>query len=119
MKFLRSAAAALFFFVGAAHAQQSGSPAWIAELDLSEVQQEQVFRIFHAVAPLIRERLQAARRAHEQLEDLAIAVSLNSEQGRTAFAAEARALADVAEIRLHAMQAVYQLLTEDQRARYE
>ena len=119
MKFLRSAAAALLFVAGAAHAQQSGPPAWIDELDLTEAQQEQVFKIFHAVAPLIRERLQAARRAHEQLEDLAVAVSLNSEQGRTAFAAEAQALADVAEIRLHALQAVYQLLNEDQRARNE
>ncbi len=119
MKFLRRAAAALLFFAGAAHAQQSGPPAWIGELDLTGAQQEQVFKIFYAIAPLIRERLQAARRAHEELEDLAIAVSLNSEQGRSAFEAEAQALADVAEIRMHAMQAVYQLLTEEQRARNE
>ena len=99
MKFLRSAAAALFFFVGAAHAQQSGPPAWIAELDLTEAH--------------------AARRAHEQLEDLALTVSLNSEQSRSAFADEAQALADVADIRLHALQAVYQLLTEELRARNE
>ena len=118
MKSLRGAAAALLiFFAAAAHAQDSGPPAWLGALELSEVQQEQVFQIFYSVAPLIRERLQAARRAHERLEDLAIAVSLDSDQGRSAFEAEAQALADVAEIRLHAMKAVYQLLTEAQRAR--
>lgn len=117
MKLLRSAAAALLLFAGAAHAQQVGPPAWINELDLSATQQEQVFKIFYGIEPLIRERLLAARQAHEELEDLAIAVSLNSDEGRTAFEAEAHALADVAQIRLHAAQAVYQLLTQQQRAR--
>ena len=117
MKLLRSAAAALLFFAGAAHAQQVGPPAWINDLGLSAAQQEQVFKIFYAIEPLIRERLLAARQAHEELEDLAIAVSLNSDEGRTAFEAEAQALGDVAQIRLHASQAVYQLLTQEQRAR--
>ena len=117
MKRLRSAAAALLFACGAAHAQQAGPPAWLGELELSEPQQEQVFKIFHAIAPLVRERLVEARRAHEELEDLAIAVSLDSNRGREAFEAEAQALAQVAEIRMHAMRAVYGLLNEEQRAR--
>ena len=119
MKFLRGAAAALFslFVMAAAQAQDAGPPAWLSQLDLSQAQADQVFQIFYTAAPLIRERLQAARRAHERLEDLAIAVSLDSDQGRSAFEAEAQALAEVAEIRLHAIAAVYQILTEEQRAR--
>jgi Spy/CpxP family protein refolding chaperone len=65
---------------------------------------------------VIRERLQASRRAHEQLEDLAIAVSLDSQRGREVFEAEAHALAEVAELRLLAMRSVYELLTAEQRA---
>ena len=64
---------------------------------------------------MIRERLLAARHAHEELEDLAIAVSLDSDRGREAFEAEAQALADVAEIRMHAMRGVYELLSAEQR----
>ena len=64
---------------------------------------------------MVRERILAARRAHEELEDLAIAVSLDSDRGRELFAAEAQALAEVADIRLHAMRSVYELLTIEQR----
>jgi Spy/CpxP family protein refolding chaperone len=99
-----------------------GPPAWLQELDLSEAQQEQVFEIFYRLTPVVRERLQASRRAHEELEDLAIAVRLDSDRGREAFEAEAQALSEVAEIRLHAMRSVYELLTVEQRAqavRYE
>lgn len=118
MKLLRNAAAALALLVATgAHAQQAGPPAWLGELDLSEAQQNQVFQIFYQLTPVIRERILAARRAHEELEDLAIAVSLDSDRGREAFEAEAQALAEVAEIRLAAMRAVYELLTVEQRAR--
>jgi len=117
VKHLRFAAAALALLVaGAAQAQQAGPPAWLRELDLSEAQQEQVFQIFYQLTPVIRERILAARRAHEELEDLAIAVSLDSDRGRELFAAEAQALAEVADIRLHAMRSVYELLSAEQRA---
>ena len=117
MRLLRVAAAALALGIAAnAHSQGVGPPEWLRELDLSEAQQEQVFQIFHRLTPVIRERLLAARHAHEELEDLAIAVSLDSDRGREAFEAEARALADVAEIRMHAMRGVYELLSAEQRA---
>ena len=123
MTLLRNAAAALALFVATgAHAQQAGPPSWLEQLDLSEAQQNQVFQIYYQLTPVIRERILAARRAHEELEDLAIAVSLDSDRGREAFEAEAQALADVAEIRMHAMRSVYELLTVEQRAqavRYE
>jgi len=118
MKLLRFAAAALALGLAtSAQSQVAGPPAWLGELDLSDAQQQHVFQIFYQLTPAIRERLQAARHAHEELEDLAIAVSLDSDRGRAMFEAEAQALADVAEIRMHAMRSVYELLTEEQRAR--
>jgi protein CpxP len=117
VKRLRFAAAALAFLVaGMAQAQHAGPPAWLEQLDLSEAQQNQVFQIFYRVTPVVRERILAARRAHEELEDLAIAVSLDSDRGRELFAAEAQALVEVADIRLQAMRNVYELLTAEQRA---
>ena len=118
MRRLRFAVAALALGLAtSAQSQVAGPPAWLRELDLSEAQQEQVFEIFYRLTPVVRERLQASRHAHEELEDLAIAVSLDSDRGREAFEAEAQALADVAEIRMHAMRSVYELLTVEQRAR--
>jgi len=118
MRRLRFAVAALALGLAtSAQGQVAGPPAWLRELDLSEAQQEQVFQIFYQLTPVVRERLQASRHAHEELEDLAIAVSLDSDRGREAFEAEAQALADVAEIRMHAMRSVYELLTVEQRAR--
>jgi Spy/CpxP family protein refolding chaperone len=117
MKPLRTAAAVLALLVAAAaQAQQAGPPAWLQQLDLTQAQQEEVFQIFYRLAPVIRERLQASRRAHEELEDLAIAAGLDSDRGRAAFGAEAEALAEVAELRLEAMRRVYALLTAEQRA---
>ena len=117
MKRLRFAAAALALGIAAnAHSQIAEPPAWLGELALSEAQQNQVFQIYYQLTPVIRERILAGRRAHEELEDLAIAVSLDSDRGREAFEAEAQALADVAEIRMHAMRGVYELLSAEQRA---
>lgn len=118
MSRLRSAAAALALLVAAgAHAQQAGPPAWLGELDLSEAQQQQIFGIYYEQAPAIRERVQAARRAHEALENLAIAVRLESDAAHELEAAQAQALADVAHLRMDALVQVYQVLTAEQRAR--
>ena len=116
MKRLRFAAAALALGIAAnAHSQIAEPPAWLGELALSEAQQNQVFQIYYQLTPVIRERILAGRRAHEELEDLAIAVGLDSDRGRELFAAEVQALAEVADIRLHAMRSVYELLTAEQR----
>ena len=87
MKRLRFAAAALALGIAAnAHSQIAEPPAWLGELALSEAQQNQVFQIYYQLT-----------------------------RGRELFAAEAQALAEVADIRLHAMRSVYELLTAEQR----
>lgn len=116
MKAVRCAVAALAFWAGGAQAQDAGPPAWLQRLDLSEAQQEEIFRIFYSLTPVIRERLQASRRAHEELENLAIAASLDSDRGRQVFDEETQALAEVVELRMQAMRRVFELLTSEQRA---
>jgi len=116
MRAVRCAVAALAFWAGGAQAQQAGPPAWLQRLDLTDAQQEAIFQIFYRLTPVIRERLQASRRAHEELEELAIAASLDSDRGREAFDQETQALAEVAELRMQAMRRVFELLTSEQRA---
>lgn len=117
MKRLRAAlfAAGLALAAGA-HAQQVGPPDWLRQLDLSEAQAQDVFRIFYAQGPALRERLDAARKAHEQLENLALAAQLDSDEARELAGVEDEALGEVSQLREQALVQVYRLLTEDQQA---
>jgi len=100
---------AALVLAASAHAQSLGGPPdWLQELELSKTQQTAVFRIFYEQAPAVRERLQAAREAHEALEVLAANAQLNT--------GKARALEDVSALRLQAMLEVYELLSVEQRA---
>jgi len=100
-----------------AHAQSIGSPPdWLQDLQLTKVQQEALFRIFYEQAPAVRERLQAARDAHEALELLAVDARLNSEKARALEEACSRALEDVSALRVQAMLRVYEVLSVEQRA---
>lgn len=111
--------AATFGLAAAAHAQGpfAGPPSWLEQLDLSVAQQEDVQRIFLAQLPALRERILAARKAHEQLEDLALAAELDSDAARELADAEDEALEQVSQMRAQAVVQVYRLLTEDQQAR--
>jgi len=109
-------AAAALAFAAAAHAQQVGPPEWLRQLDLSQAQQEDVFRIFYAQAPALRDRLNVARHAHEQLEALALSAQLDSDAARGLAEIEDQALEEVSELRVQAIAQVYKLLTDTQQA---
>jgi Spy/CpxP family protein refolding chaperone len=101
----------------AAHAQSPGGPPdWLQELSLTKAQQEAVFHIFYDQAPAVRERLQAARDAHEELELLAVDARLNTEKARSLEEARSHALEDVSALRVQAMLRVYEVLSVEQRA---
>ncbi len=112
-----AALAAALAIAAAAHAQSLGGPPdWLQELSLTTAQQEAVFHIFYEQAPAVRERLQAAREAHEALELLALNARLNTDKARALETVRSRALEDVSALRLQAMLQVYGLLSVDQRA---
>ena len=118
MSALRIGALALAFVASSARAQAFAEPpTWMRELDLTETQQESLSQLYYEYAPAIRKQIQAGRRAHEDLENLAIGARTQDDGVRQAMAAEVQALADVAELRLRAMLQAYQLLTEEQRAK--
>jgi Spy/CpxP family protein refolding chaperone len=68
MKRLAAVLLAMGLATNAVAQTSAGPPAWLEQLDLTEAQQNQVFQIFYQLAPAIRARLQASRRAHEELE---------------------------------------------------
>lgn len=96
-----------------------GPPGPLHDLDLSEVQRDQVFRIFHAQAPEVHERMKTARRAREALENLSAAPSFDQQRARAFADVEAKALADISLMRAEAMSRIREILTPDQRARLD
>src|SRR5919109_4482527 len=112
-----AALVAALALAASASAQSIGAPPdWLQELSLTKTQQQAVFEIFYEQAPLVRERLQTARDAHEALELLAVDARLNSERAQALEAVRTRALDDVSAMRLQAMLRGYELLSVEQRA---
>lgn len=88
-------------------------------LDLTEAQREQVRGIFKEQAPAMRERMEIARNAHQELRAASLAPSLDGARARELADTAARALADAAVLRAEAMSKVVALLTPEQRAKLE
>ena len=92
---------------------------WLRGLGLSEVQQDQVFKIFHEQAPAMHERMKAARQAREDLGKLASGSGFDRNRARQAADTEAKALADMALMRAESMHRVRGILTPEQREKLD
>jgi protein CpxP len=88
-------------------------------LDLSDAQREQVRSIFKEQATAMRERMEIARKAHQELRAASLAPSFDGARVRELADTAAKALADAAVLRAEAMSKVVALLTPEQRARLE
>jgi protein CpxP len=91
----------------------------LRHLGLTEAQQDQVFKIYHDQAPEMRERMKAVRRAHEALRQSAKAIPFNRDQARQLADTEAKAMAQIAFMRVETMSRVRAVLTEEQRAKLD
>jgi Spy/CpxP family protein refolding chaperone len=91
----------------------------LRQLDLTEAQRDQVFRIFHDQAPAMHERMKAARAAREDLRKLAAAFPFDRERARAIADTEAKAIADMEVLRAESTARVRQILTPEQRAKLD
>jgi Spy/CpxP family protein refolding chaperone len=96
-----------------------GPPRWLGRLDLSEAQHEQILKIFHEQAPVIRERMKAARQARESIEAIASAPNFDVKQARAQADTEAAAIADMEVMRAESMSRIRQMLTPEQIAKLD
>lgn len=88
---------------------------FLRELNLTEGQRDQIFKVFHEQAPIIREKAKEIRKSHEELRTLTF--SAQYDEGKVKALAEqgARAAAEMAELRAANLNKVYQILTPEQR----
>jgi Spy/CpxP family protein refolding chaperone len=88
-------------------------------LDLTEVQRDQVFKIFHEQEPAVHEQMKQVRRARADLMKLAAAPSFDESRARQAADAQAKALATLAVMHAQTVHRVRDILTPEQRARMD
>ena len=88
-------------------------------LNLSEAQQDQVFKIFHEQAPAMREQMKQVRRARTELRQVAAAERFDEGRARQIADTQAKALATLAVMRAQSMHRVREILTPEQRQRMD
>jgi Spy/CpxP family protein refolding chaperone len=121
------AAASLALAVPAAQAhpegfhghERRGDMRFMRRLDLTDAQRDQVKKIFEQQAPAMRERMEAARTAQQELRAMAMSPNFDSGRARDLADTAAKAHADAAVIRAEGMSKVFALLTPEQRAKVE
>jgi len=88
-------------------------------LDLTEAQRDQIFKIHHEQAPAFREQMKKMRASREELQKLARADKLDPAAVRRAADAQAKAISDFAVMRVTTANKVRQVLTPEQRAKFD
>jgi Spy/CpxP family protein refolding chaperone len=94
-------------------------PPMLRGLALSAAQQDRVFVIVHAHAPLLREKANAARRAHDELRALTMSMEYDKARAKSLADAGARALGELALMRADGEHQIYVALTDEQREQLE
>ncbi|MGO3743502.1 Spy/CpxP family protein refolding chaperone [Kerstersia sp.] len=97
----------------------SAGPGWghhFERLDLSEAQRDQLFNIRHQAEPALHESRKALRQASRELRDLGRAKKLDTDALKRASDALGNAVAEEARLRVQRDNALYHVLTPEQRA---
>jgi periplasmic protein CpxP/Spy len=89
------------------------------QLNLTEAQQDQIFKIHHDQAPAFREQMKKVRAARQELRKLSLAERFDEGQVRRAADAQAKAMSDLAVLRAQTMNRVRSVLTPEQRLQLE
>jgi periplasmic protein CpxP/Spy len=96
-----------------------GPMPFLRGLDLSDAQDEQIFRIFHEQAPALREQMKNARRVRQQMNEAVHAEKFDRARVRELAQAHGKALAELEVMHAESMRKVREVLTAEQRARLD
>jgi protein CpxP len=90
-------------------------PPYLAGVALTEEQQDKVFGILYAAAPVIREQAKALRKARQALEDLTTTAQYQETRAKALAEASSKADSQLALLRARTERDIYLLLTPEQR----
>jgi Spy/CpxP family protein refolding chaperone len=88
-------------------------------LNLTEAQRDQIFKIRHDQAPAFRDQMKKMRASREELQKLARADKFDPAAVRRAADTQAKAVSDIAVMRVQAASQVRQVLTPEQRTKLD
>lgn len=94
-------------------------PPFLRGIELSEDQQDAIFRIVHADAPAIREKTKSSRKAEEALRALSFAEKFDDHKAKELAETVADNMAVLALMRSRMESRIYALLTMQQRKQAE
>jgi len=107
------------FHHGERHGAHGGGMRALQALNLTEAQRDQIFKIHHDQAPAFREQMKKVRAAREQLQTLAKADRLDEAAVRRAADTQAKAMSDLAVMRVQTASRVRAVLTPEQKTRLD
>jgi Spy/CpxP family protein refolding chaperone len=102
---------------GAGHHMMGGNmmPPHLRGLNLTEAQQDKVFEIMHAQAPVMREKAKALCKAETDLQALTSAPDYSEAKARSLADEAAKAMSEMTLARAKADRQVFEVLTPEQR----
>ena len=98
---------------------EHGIPPFLHGIELSEAQQDKVFAILHAQAPLMRDQHKAVMKAHEALHALAVSGRFDDARASALAQSVGQAMARITLEQVRSEQQLRALLTAEQRAQIE
>jgi protein CpxP len=104
---------------GDRHGGHGGGMRALQALNLTEAQRDQIFKIHHDQAPAFREQMKKVRASREQLQTLAKADRLDDAAVRRAADTQAKAISDLAVMRVQTASRVRAVLTPEQKTRLD
>lgn len=102
---------------GPGHHMMGGNmmPPHLRGLSLTEAQQDKVFEIMHAQAPVMRDKAKALRKAETDLRALTSAADYSEAKARALADEAAKAMSEMTLARAKADRQVFEVLTPEQR----
>lgn len=95
--------------------RHGGAMRMLRGLDLTEAQRDKIFDIRHAQAPAMRTQMKALHAARKDLRELAMAPNYDAAKAQASADAFAKAMSQMALMRVDATRKVLAVLTPEQR----
>ncbi len=94
-------------------------PRLLRGLDLTEAQRDKIFELMHAQAPALRDKAKEMHKARTELRRLAFSAEYDEAKVMALSEANAKAMAEMAQMRARLGHEIYQILTPEQRKTLE
>lgn len=98
---------------------QDDAPPFLRGLELNEAQQDKVFAVLHAQAPLLRDQHKIAAKAHRELRELGMSGKFDDAKAVALAQSEAQALARINLQQARSEQQILASLSLEQRKQIE